>query len=156
VSVAVRVARGSDAAALAACWRELLLHHAALDPAFAVRDAALARLDAEVHRAIAAADSGVFVAESADALVGFCAVRLDRAPGALVEPARAVVTELSVVQALRRRGVGRALADAAFAWGRAQGASRAEVRVAARNAEAQAFWRALGFGDFVDVLDRRL
>jgi hypothetical protein len=33
---------------------------------------------------------------------------------------------------------------------------RVEVRVAARNAEGQAFWRALGFGDFVDVLDRRL
>jgi hypothetical protein len=30
------------------------------------------------------------------------------------------------------------------------------VRVAVRNAEGQAFWRALGFSDWMDVLERRL
>jgi hypothetical protein len=33
---------------------------------------------------------------------------------------------------------------------------RVEVRVAARNRVGQAFWRGLGFEDFVDVLDRQL
>jgi hypothetical protein len=33
---------------------------------------------------------------------------------------------------------------------------RVEVRVAARNSEGQAFWRALGFHDLMDVLQRRL
>jgi hypothetical protein len=33
---------------------------------------------------------------------------------------------------------------------------RVEVRVAVRNAEGQAFWRALGYDDLVDVLQRPL
>jgi hypothetical protein len=33
---------------------------------------------------------------------------------------------------------------------------RLEVRVVAGNAEGQGFWRALGYQDFVDVLQRRL
>jgi N-acetylglutamate synthase len=61
-----------------------------------------------------------------------------------------------VAPAARRRGIGRALAGAALAWAQAAGAARVEVRVAARNPGGQAFWRALGFADFVDVLDRRL
>ena len=36
------------------------------------------------------------------------------------------------------------------------GATRVEVRVAAYNDAGQAFWRAQGFGDFMDVLHRRL
>ena len=43
----------------------------------------------------------------------------------------------------------------AFGYGLIEG-PRVGVRVAARNADAQAFWRGQGFGDFVDVLDRRL
>jgi GNAT superfamily N-acetyltransferase len=58
--------------------------------------------------------------------------------------------------AARRRGLGRSLAEAALAWARARGVTRVEVRVAAGNAEGQAFWRSLRFGDLVDVLQRRL
>jgi hypothetical protein len=32
---------------------------------------------------------------------------------------------------------------------------RTTVRVASGNAEAQAFWRGLGYTDFMDVLQRR-
>ena len=39
---------------------------------------------------------------------------------------------------------------------RRNGMKRVEVRVASRNPEGQAFWRALGFGDLMDVLHRRL
>jgi ribosomal protein S18 acetylase RimI-like enzyme len=79
-----------------------------------------------------------------------------RAPAELAERARAEITELWVRPGARRSGLGGSLAGAALAWAREQGAERVEVRVAARNAEGQAFWRALGFGSFVDVLDRRL
>jgi GNAT superfamily N-acetyltransferase len=61
-----------------------------------------------------------------------------------------------VEAAERRCGLGCALVAEALAWARERGAARVEVRVGARNPEAQAFWRAQGFGDFVDVLDRRL
>ena len=56
----------------------------------------------------------------------------------------------------RRRGIGSALARAALAWVRERGVARVEVRVAARNPEGQGFWRAQGFSDWMDVLERRL
>ena len=102
------------------------------------------------------ADAAVFVCEEARGLVGFCSVRLERAPAAMVEVSRAEIADLGVRADHRRKGVGRSLVEAARSWVRSRGAERLEVRVAVRNPEGQAFWRALGFEGFVDVLHRRL
>ena len=152
-----RPARRADVAAVAALWAALVEEHAALDPAFAVRPGAAAELPATVARLLEAPDARLWVWEAADgAIAGFCAAQRRTAPPAAAERARVEITELAAAPAARRRGVGRALAAAALAWAAAAGAGRIEVRVAARNAGGQAFWRALGFADFVDVLDRRL
>jgi len=149
--VTLRRARVADRPALTALLRELLDHHAALLPRVggAIAESALAR-------ALDAASAAVWIAEEGALAIGFCVADFESAPAELDERGRACVSELYVRPGARRRGVGRALADAAFAWARERGAARVEVRVAAGNAEGQAFWRALGFGDFVDVLDRRL
>ena len=101
-------------------------------------------------------DAAIFVVDSSDALAGFCCVRIDRAPPILEETRRAEITDLGVQAAHRRRGLGRRLAAAALDWSAEHGVDRVEVRVASRNAEGQAFWRELGFGDLMDVLQRRL
>src|SRR5690606_13794603 len=97
-----------------------------------------------------------WVWEEPAGVAGFCAARRRVAPPAARERVRVEISELAVAPHARRRGAGRALASAALAWAAAAGAQRIEVRVAARNPAGQAFWRALGFADFVDVLDRRL
>ena len=89
-------------------------------------------------------------------LVGFCAVRIDRAPPILVEVERAQITDLFVVESLRRKGLARALVASALEWVRARRVGRIEVRVVRGNPEGQAFWRSLGFSDLMDVLHRRL
>jgi GNAT superfamily N-acetyltransferase len=152
----VRSAEARDLGSLATLYAELLAHHAALEPAFRVRADARERLPRVLARQLADPDSATFVWEEGGGVVGFCSVRVDRAPATLVETARAEVTELGVLAGHRRKGVGRALAQAARAWARSRGAERLEVRVATRNAEGQAFWRALGYEGFVDVLQRRL
>jgi GNAT superfamily N-acetyltransferase len=100
--------------------------------------------------------AALFVCEDPGGLAGFCSVRVERAPELLAESARAEIGELGVRSPCRRRGIGRALVEAACAWARSQGAERVQARVVARNAEARAFWRALGYEAFVDVLQRRL
>ncbi len=105
---------------------------------------------------LARSDTAIFVADGTRGLAGYATVRVDRAPEILAEGCRAEISDLFVDPAARRRGVGAALADAATRWARAQGARRLEVRVAARNASGQAFWRAQGYGDLMDVLQRRL
>ena len=152
----VRPAQRADLPAVAVLWVALLESHAALDPVFALRAGAAPALETELARALEDADMALFVAEAGGRIAGFCAARFERSPELARESCRAEITELVVASASRRRGIGRALADAALGWARHRGAARVEVRVAARNDAGQAFWRGIGFGAFVDVLDHRL
>lgn len=156
MSVVVRAARGADAAAIVACWRDLLARHAELDPAFALRGGAFVAIESRLRRILRDADARVWVAEREERFAGFCAAHFEAAPAAAQERCRVAITELAVDPAARRRGVGRALAAVASDWARERGALRVEVRVSSRNAEGRAFWRSLGFESFVDVLDLRL
>jgi GNAT superfamily N-acetyltransferase len=151
----LRRAGPRDRSRLSALWSVLLQHHAALDPAFALRPDSAADVEALLAAQLADPDVAVFVWDEPGAPVGFCSVRVSRAP-LLQEAARAEITEVAVRPERRRGGVGRALVAAAAAWARERGAARVEARVAARNDQGQAFWRALGYADFVDVLHRHL
>ena len=151
-----RRAQARDLDALALLYEALLEHHAALDPAFALRPGAAARLAPVLARVLREEDSAVFVWERDGRIEGFSAVRIERGPGLLAEEVRTEITELGVRPERRRCGIGRALVLAACQWAEARGVKRVEVRVAARNREGQAFWRALGYEAFVDVLHRRL
>ncbi|HEX9814660.1 MAG TPA: GNAT family N-acetyltransferase [Myxococcota bacterium] len=152
----IRGADPRDLDRIAALWIALSEHHASGDPLFALRP----DTDAEIQRLLAAIlrdpDAAIFVCERAGALLGFCTVRIDRAPPIQLEVRRAEITDLLVRADERRRGVGRALVARALAWVEARGVERCEVRVANLNAEGQRFWRSIGFGDWMDVLHRRL
>jgi ribosomal-protein-alanine N-acetyltransferase len=81
---------------------------------------------------------------------------VDRSPPIMVEVERAEITDVGVRADARRRGIARQLVEAALEWVRASGVERVEIQVASGNAEGQAFWRALGFADLMDVLHKRL
>jgi ribosomal protein S18 acetylase RimI-like enzyme len=153
----VRRGQSADAPAVARMWRALVAAHAAIDPAFRPGADAGPALGVAAAHLLDDPEAAVWVWEEQGRALGFCAARVEHAPpSALDEAARAEITELWVEPEARRRGAGRALAETALAWTRSRGTRRLEVRVAARNAAGQAFWRALGFAPFVDVLDRRL
>ena len=158
MSDAAGVRRGlsRDLDAITALWLALTEHHARRDPLFALRAGA----DSEARRLLEAQlrDPAVvfFVHAEGAMLDGLCIVRADRAPPIHTETARAEITDLYVSPGRRRRGIAGALLAQALAWTRARGIERIEARVSSQNPEGQAFWRAVGFGDFMDVLHRRL
>jgi GNAT superfamily N-acetyltransferase len=152
----LRRAGSGDRDALVGLFADLLAHHAALEAAFALRPDARERLPGLVAHLLRDPAAAVFVWVDADEVCGFCSVRVTPAPEAMVEASRAEVEELGVRSERRRKGIGRALVAAASAWAKSRGAARIEVRVAVRNPEGQAFWRALGYGGFVEILQRRL
>ncbi len=153
----VRRAGLRDLDALARLWAELTEHHRDIDPIFAIRPGADLEIRHLVEVMLRDPDGAVFVGESSPGtLLGFCAVRIDRAPPILVEIERAEITDLLVRVGERRSGLGRRLFESATAWVKEQGLDRCEVRVAAGNSEGQAFWRAMGFGDLMNVLQRGL
>ena len=145
-----------DLADVAALWTAITAHHADLDPLFTIRSGADAEIRALLAGQLCDPDAAIFVWNDERELAGFCTVRIDRAPPILEEVERAEITDLGVREGARRRGIGRALVGAATDWIAARGVERVEVRVASRNREGQAFWRALGFGDLMDLLHRRL
>jgi GNAT superfamily N-acetyltransferase len=68
----------------------------------------------------------------------------------------ALIEELVVDGDARRQGVGRALIQAALEWARAQGCSEVEVSTDQGNADAQAFYRRLGFESEALLLEYEL
>jgi GNAT superfamily N-acetyltransferase len=152
----IRRASARDLDQLSALWRAINAHHSHLDPLFTERSEAGDEVRELLRAQLADADMAIFVSERAGELTGFCGVRIDRAPPILVEVERAQITDLFVVEHLRRQGLARALVAAAEEWVRARRVTRIEVRVVRGNHEGQAFWRSLGFSDLMDVLHRRL
>jgi ribosomal protein S18 acetylase RimI-like enzyme len=158
VTEAGGVRRGvrDDLDRVTALWIALTEHHARIEPLFALSGDVAAHARGLLLAQLRDPDAQVFVHGEGDALDGLCSVRIDRAPPVHVEVLRAEITDLFVDPAQRRRGIAEALLSAALAWARTRGIDRVEARVSARNQEGQAFWRAAGFGDFMDVLHRRL
>jgi len=149
-----RRAGSADLAGLLALWIALTRHHEALDPGFALRPGA----EAEVRRLLEAQlrdpDTAIFLVDGAGGPTAFATVQVCRALPIHPETCRAEITDLYVLPATRRGGLGLTLVAAATAWAAARGAERIEARVVSRNPEGQTFWRAAGFVPHVDVLSR--
>lgn len=157
----IRRAQSADLCDVTALLRALLGYHAELDPALRLRAGTEGKLQELARGMLADRDVAVFLGsavrlQSPRAPSGLCVLQVERAPPFLEEPRRAQISELFVREEARRTGVGRALTAAALAHARELGIRRLEVRVSTRNLAGQRFWRALGFRDFMDVLDLRL
>ena len=154
----LRRARERDLERLFALFSTLLEYHAERSPRLALR--AGAEAEEQVRRLLAArlrhAESRVLVWDEDGDLCGLCVARVLERPAIFAETERGEIEQLLVRESSRRRGVGRALAEAALAWMGDRGIRRAEVHVVVENPGARAFWRALGFGAAMDVLERRL
>jgi GNAT superfamily N-acetyltransferase len=152
----VRPAAAGDLATLTEFWIAITRHHEPLDPLFRLRPGAEGEVRELLRAWLRDPEARAFVGEAGGEAVGMACVRIDHAPPILRETERAELTDLYVRPAWRRRGVGRALARAALDWAAKRGVRRVEVRVASANAEGRSFWRALGFGDHMQILQREL
>jgi GNAT superfamily N-acetyltransferase len=154
----VRIARMREIDRVAALWALITEHHADLDPLFRMRRGPVA--EGELRELLRALhrdpDAEILVYDRNGTPEGLCIVRIDRAPPILEETERAEITDLGVRPAFRRQGVGRLLVEQAQAWVRDRGVARIEIQVATGNPEGQAFWRAIGYANLMDVLHKRL
>jgi len=103
-------------------------------------------------------DGRVFVAEVAGQVIGFVCVWARVPPDEPDEnPAEyALVSDLVVSAAYRRRGIGSQLLSAAEGFARAQGALSLRIGVSAGNAAARRLYESVGFQEYRVELAKRL
>lgn len=153
----VREAGPGDLDRVAALWTQITQHHAGLDPLFEMRADSASELRRLLEAQARDPDAVIFVYDAGGGdLPGMVIVRIDQAPPILHEVERAEITDLGVREEARRQGIATRLVEAALDWVRMRGVERVEVQVARGNCEGQAFWKAHGFGNLMDVLHRRL
>ena len=122
--MAIEAAAAADAAEVVALWRDCGLTRPWNDP------------EADFRRALDCPGSTILVAREAGALSASVMAGYDGHRG--------WIYYLAVAPGHRRRGLGRAMMEAAEAWLAAQGAPKLQLMVRDDNGEAIAFYRSLG------------
>jgi ribosomal protein S18 acetylase RimI-like enzyme len=113
------------------------------------------RSELALRRSLAARDEQIYVVEDAGGVVrGLGHVELYDTPkgGGRRQVLRGHLDSLVVSSAFRRQGCGRALVEACARWARDQGAVQLVLTVWEGNAEAEAFYAALGYQRISQVL----
>jgi len=152
--VVVREAQVSDLDEIMRLYGQLMGLHEILDPRLALDQNGIAAFREHLQNVLGSEYDRVLVAEASDGagLAGFVMGRLAQNPPVFRQPYYGYVTDMCVDERWRRRGIGRALFEALRGWFHEQGLLTMQVNVAARNPVSQAFWRAVGFTDYLDRL----
>jgi ribosomal protein S18 acetylase RimI-like enzyme len=141
---------------LRTCVVELQDFERGLEPTLPKGEAMADRYLAHMLDRCAGAAGRMFVAEEDGAVVGFVGVLARVVPEPDETQAYAYVSDLVVLPAYRRRGIGRALLERAEAYARGEGARVLRVGVLAKNEAAARLYRSLGFGDYTIQLNKPL
>ena len=141
---------------LRACVVELQDFERGLEPTLPKGEAMADRYLAHVLDRCAGGAGRIFVSEEEGAVVGFVGVLARVVPEPDEAQAYAYVSDLVVLPAYRRRGIGRALLERAEAYARGEGARVLRVGVLAKNEAAARLYRGLGFSDYTIQLNKPL
>jgi ribosomal protein S18 acetylase RimI-like enzyme len=141
---------------LRSCIVELQEFERGLEPTLPKGEAMADRYLAHVLQRCSEASGRIFVAEVEGAVVGFVGVLARIVPEPDESQAYAYVSDLIVVPAYRRRGIGRALLERAERFARGEGAKALRVGVLAKNEPAGRLYRRLGFTDYTIQLNKPL
>lgn len=150
----VRTARADDVEAIVGLWREFIRFHEELDDRVRMREGSVEWFADLVQSLLGSESDRVVMAETAEGkVVGYAIGReRERVPW---EPERfGFVSDIYVDIGHRRRGVATALFRDLRDWFEKRGLVSIEGDVLHLNPVSQAFWRALGFTDFLDRLRR--
>lgn len=155
MSFTIRQAVEADLPVILRLWREMMDFHARVDAHFAALPAPAGERAWEKHvrqDMWGKENWRILVAEADGELIGLMIGTVGDALPVFAPAKQGFVSDAVVAPAARRSGVGRALFEALKAWFREKGASHLELNVAHHNPVSQAFWRAVGCADHMDIL----
>jgi len=149
---AIREARRGDVDIVVGMWVAMMAYHYALDHRFHFAADAPASYASHVRMLMKNRLARVYVAESDGTVAGFITAEVARRPPVYPVGQYGFIADMFVDPAYRRRGIGRALFEQTAKWLRSCGVTSIELLAAERNAEGAAFWRAMGFEPYLQML----
>lgn len=150
----IRKAKTDDTRVLAELWHEMARFHARQGSYWRIKPNCKKGYMTYMQEVVGARDKAVFIAEGDGRPIGFVMVQLSSRARIFVEREHGLVVDLAVTKAVRRSGIGQRLFERAVRWCKSHGVKTLEVRVAASNPLATAFWRKMGFEPYM-VMNKR-
>lgn len=151
-AITVRPARSGDLPALAALWLEKMVLLAQADARLGLLADAETQWQQQAERWLNDARCALLVALEEQQIAGFIVGWVQALPPG-VQPAQiGVITELALEMHRYQQGIARALVEALRQWFREQGISAHTVLLPQRQALEQAFWRAQGAAEWMNLL----
>jgi len=147
----IRPARIGDLAAIIGLWRELQNINAAFDPRLKLNSEAADWFVNYLEEQLDNTSAAVVVAEKDERVVGYTFGQVMRRP-TLLSGDCGYIADICVQSDARGQGIGRSLHGWLRAWFVAQGITAVELQVVRANPASQAFWRKMGYNDFLRTL----
>jgi ribosomal protein S18 acetylase RimI-like enzyme len=143
-NVSIRAARPADLQQLSQIWLELMRFHEETDDRFALAEDGDARWRQLAQEILYRDDGFLLVAELTGRTVGFVLGWVARNPPIYRTSDVGFVSEIAVTAWARRKGIGRALVEAARDWFGRHGLEEFQLSTAVWNDTARRFWEAIG------------
>lgn len=149
--ILIRPARAFDLPAIVTLWRELQDINAGFDPRLTLSETAADWFVGYLSEQLDNANMAVLVAEADGLIVGYTFGQIMQRP-TLHSGDCGYIADLCVRDGWRGRGIGRELHGRLRAWFHGHGITSIELQVVRANPASQAFWRKMGYGDFLRTL----
>jgi len=149
--LAIRRARERDVATIVNLWQELQQANTGYDKRLATKPSAASWYESFIRLQLEHENAVVLVAEVDGAVAGYVFGQVMQRP-TLAEGDCGYVADLCVGASHRGNGIGRRLFYEIRAWFLRAGVNHLEVQVVRGNPASQAFWRKMGFDEFLRTL----
>lgn len=151
-SYIIREARRHDGPAVTSLWKEMMDLHGTLDGRFRFESGASREFEKHFVATIRSRDARVLVAEESSEVVGYILGEIHDRKALYPAGRYGFISDICVSAVYRKRGMGRALVEGLMLWFRNRGITAVELFAADMNPESNAFWRAMGFVDFLRLM----
>ena len=149
--ILIRPAESLDLPAIITLWRQLQEINASYDPRLVLNGQAESWFLGYLQGNLDNPNMAIFVAEHEKSVVGYTFGQVMQRP-TLQSGDCGYVADVCVRDGWRRQGVGRQLYNRLRAWFLSRGLTAIEVQVVRANPASQAFWRKMGYNDFLRTL----